>query len=1759
MSGIPLFKAILENRLSIFFKPTAAIVTAPGRTRSYNGRRLSSVRAFVAQVSPARRHNWMLALLPLLLAGTGAQAQAVFATPIAVGGTTEQTVSVTSPAGGTVASVAVLTMGVPNLDFQTGNGSSCVFAIVAPGGSCQQSVSFTPSAPGLRSGAVVLFDSGGNVLGTTYISGTGLGGLGVFVPGNVIPVAGDGSYKDAVVDGIPATGAELYLPSGITLDGAGNLYIADTLHYRVRMVCASATSAILSGTAAACTGPGIITTIAGNGASGETGNNGPASLATLNLPSAVAVDGAGNLYIADTGNNVVRMVSAASGIITAVAGGGTGCGGQTDTVGDGCPATQAKLNSLQGVTVDSGGNLFIADTANQRIRRVDAVTGIITTVAGNGFTNPNGSGGYTGDGNPATAAELNSPEAVAFDAAGNMYIADSLNNIIREVSAATGNISTFAGTGTAGDTGNGGAATAAELRVPSGVAVDPAGNVYIGDTQNSAIRKVSSASSSTPGIISTIVVTGVGEDYFAGSFSQLFLYGPIGLFLDSSGNLYFADSLYMEVQEIQSNYVALDFTGDATPTPVRQGSLSATQDQTVENDGNAPLDLTGIVLGTNTATDPTVTTCAVSPPLLAVDSDCVIGAVFAPALSPVLTGNTAENGNIDIAGDTQTAVTAPNSPLDIEVFGIASPVNEATITMVSSLNPSGFGNPVTFTATVSTGTGTGALTGTVTFSVDGTAVQSNTTLGTAVTSGSTVSATATFLTSTLTVGPHSITAAYVPGTDVNHYAGPPFTLTQNVLEGTVTTLASSSPNNTSLIGTSVTFTATVAIGPNGGAVPPVGSVQFNDGATILTTVPLSAGGTAQYTTSSLTLGVHNIVAYYLGDPTGSQTDQDIQISNSTTLNQDVQSQSSVALITNSNPSNYGSPVTFTATVTTTGGAPLPTDTVTFLDSGTPLGAAVALGSSLQATFTTSTLIAGTHSITASYSGDANNSASTSAPVSEVVNKVTPTITWAPPAAISYGTPLSATQLDASASVPGTLTYTPASGAELTAGLQTLSVTLTPTDATDYNTTSATVSLTVNKTTPAITWATPAAITYGTALSATQLDASSTVAGSFAYTPASGTVLAVGAQTLSVTLTPTDTSDYNNATATVTLTVNQAVATITWAAPAAITYGTALSATQLDATSSVAGTLVYTPAPGAVLTAGSQTLLVTFTPTDTIDYSTTTDSVTLTVNKATPAITWATPTAITYGTALSSTQLDASTTVPGVFVYTPPSPAVLAVGSQTLSVTFTPTDATDYNTATDTVTLTVNKATPSTVLSAVPTTGIAGAPMTLTASVTTFAGAPSLSGNVTFSDTFGGTTVTLGSPAISSGSVSISPALAPGLHSIVATYSGDSNDSSSASAPLAYTVVQATTSAVVTATPNPSIVLSPVSFTANVTGNGGIPTGSVTFIADGTAMGSAVNLSATGTATFTYAGLSVGTHSITVSYGGDANDAPATSAAITLTVGTIPTVTNLGVSATTSTPPVTVLVAVVLNNNGGPGPIPTGTISFQNGTAVLGSATLDSSGVATLTPNLALGVTYNIVAVYSGDATHSPSTSAPVSVSGTANGFAIAVSPASVTMATSENATVAVTLTSANGFTDTIGLGCGSLPAGITCHFTPVSVELAANGTATASLVIDTASPLTGGASAMNSHFGSRGVSLAGVLLPFAAFFGLFFRRFRKRHAAVFTSVLVLLLSGAALLVSGCGGISSSNAAPGTYVIQVTGVGANSDLVHYQNVTVTVTQ
>ncbi len=339
--------------------------------------------------------------------------------------------------------------------------------------------------------------------------------------------------------------------------------------------------------------------------------------------------------------------------------------------------------------------------------------------------------------------------------------------------------------------------------------------------------------------------------------------------------------------------------------------------------------------------------------------------------------------------------------------------------------------------------------------------------------------------------------------------------------------------------------------------------------------------------------------------------------------------------------------------------------------------------------------AGTVVVRASQAGDGNFTAATPVDQSFTVAKQATTITWATPSAITYGTTLSAAQLNATSSLAaGTITYSPASGTTPSAGTQTLTATFTPTDTANYNTATGTVSLTVNKATPTLTWATPSAITYGTALSATQLNATSSLAaGTITYSPASGTTPSAGTQTLTATFTPTDTTNYNTATGTVSLTVNKATPTLTWATPSVITYGTALSATQLNATASAAGTITYSPASGTTPSAGTQTLTATFTPTDTVNYNTATGTVSLTVNKATSTITWATPSTITYGTALSATQLNATASVAGNFAYSPASGTTPSAGTQTLTATFTPTDTTNYNTATGTVSLTVNKATP----------------------------------------------------------------------------------------------------------------------------------------------------------------------------------------------------------------------------------------------------------------------------------------------------------------------------------------------------------------------------------------------------------------------------------------------------------------------------------
>jgi sugar lactone lactonase YvrE len=276
---------------------------------------------------------------------------------------------------------------------------------------------------------------------------------------------GTGGYTG---DGGLATAAEINYPQGVAVDPNGDVFIADVLNYVVREVLPN----------------GVITTVAGGGTHNSPTFTGLATDAAI-LPRSVAVDGAGDLFICDDAN-VVREVK--GGVISTIA--GTGMGGFS---GDGGPATAAELDGVTGIGVDPAGHfLYIADNSNVRVRQVNLQTGVISTIAGNG------SYGYTGDGGPATAATLNHPYGVAIDAPRNLlYIGDSGNQVIRKVNLATGVITTAAGNGTAGYSGNGGPATAAQLAYPGYVAVDGAGNLFISDNENFVVREVTASGGQT--------------------------------------------------------------------------------------------------------------------------------------------------------------------------------------------------------------------------------------------------------------------------------------------------------------------------------------------------------------------------------------------------------------------------------------------------------------------------------------------------------------------------------------------------------------------------------------------------------------------------------------------------------------------------------------------------------------------------------------------------------------------------------------------------------------------------------------------------------------------------------------------------------------------------------------------------------------------------------------------------------------------------------------------------------------------------------------------------------------------------------------------------------------------------------------------------------------------------------------------------------------------------------------------------------------
>ena len=353
----------------------------------------------------------------------------------------------------------------------------------------------------------------------------------------ITTIAGGGAITG---DGISATTVSLSSPTQVALDASGNIYIADSEHHRIRKVDAVTK---------------LITTVAGTGTAGYSGDDVIATKAKLWSPSGVILDGLGNIYISDCGNDRIRRVDAVTKIITTIAGTPTG------KMADGILATSASLSCPSSLVFDAAGNFFFSDVINSRIRRIDAVTKIITTVAGSIEA------GNYGDGVAADTAKLNLPLGLSLDASGNMYIADTNNNLIRRVDVKTNIITTIAGTGKDGFNGDNIRATKAQFNLPSGITIDAKGNIFIADRFNNIVRRIDPVTLNVTTYAGTVKTPGTTDDVAATSAK---LFGPTSVTVDAGGNMFIADYDANRVRYIDARTFA------PTPAPTSAPTLQTT-------------------------------------------------------------------------------------------------------------------------------------------------------------------------------------------------------------------------------------------------------------------------------------------------------------------------------------------------------------------------------------------------------------------------------------------------------------------------------------------------------------------------------------------------------------------------------------------------------------------------------------------------------------------------------------------------------------------------------------------------------------------------------------------------------------------------------------------------------------------------------------------------------------------------------------------------------------------------------------------------------------------------------------------------------------------------------------------------------------------------------------------------------------------------------------------------------------------------------
>ncbi|HEX5282501.1 MAG TPA: Ig-like domain repeat protein [Bryocella sp.] len=1600
------------------------------------------------------------------------------------------------------------------------------------GGSATQAAISTPGGLAIDGAGNIYFaDSGNQVIRR------------IDVNGNITTVAGVPQRQGYSGDGGPATSAKLSLPEGIALDAAGDLYIADTGNGAIREVDAST---------------GQISTVAGVPGSPGYNGDGTATTSELNSPWTVTVGPDNSLYIADTYNNRIRRVS--GGVISTIAGSGA-----QGFDGDNGAARSAVLNLPIGVALDPAGDLYIADSGNDRVRKVSASTGdvnagtaTIETIIGTG------SEGFSGDGGPASQARLHGPYDLFFAQNGDFYLADTINNRIRRVLATPFTLPQFPDT------------KVTKISSPAEVeGLDSDGNADLNlappAVLNAALDSISTTCSFT-------VATPKGSTCYLGvEFAPTTvasnLQGFVTLKSDAANT---PEVIDISGNALDVNPTTMSLTSGVNPSVTGQTVVFTA---TVINDSSSPL--TGLVtfmagsstLCSNVNLVAGIATCSASWPDLGqrtitanyagdanneANSASLVQTVKQP---PTLVLSVTPNPQATVLADvtlTLTVTASSGTPTGNVVFydngdavsgivtlngsgvatfstthltpgahsltaqypgdandasGISNAVNETiadatTVTTLGTTNATPtVGDAITLSATVTSADGP-QPTGVVAFTENGSS------LGSASLDSSGV---ATLTTNSLSPGAHSIVAKY--GGDTDNALSNSSPVTETVAQiGTTTTLTGDA--NPLSAGATLHLTATVALASGSTADGPLaGQVTFTDGATLLGTVNLDGSGQATLAASNLNVGGHTLAASYGGAT---------NYANSSSSSVAEQVQKSVTRVTATQSGTTalaGMPVSFSATVTSSTGTP--TGVVTLYDGGQAVQTA-ALTAQGDASFSFSTLSVGSHTLTVGYGGDGSYQLSASTPWVETINLAVPTVTLSGPAnAVDVGTMVTLTGSPTAPGIAPTGTLALHDGSSVIA-----SQPVSSSDAFSF----ATSLLSLGPHNLSVVYS---GDTRNSAATSSVIIVTVQQAPTATGVGASSNPGIVGQP---VTLTANVVSDSPGMTGSITFLDGPAsLATIPLG-----TNGTATLTTTALGYGIHGITAIYSGDPehaGSTSTALSEQIVEPATATLTSNLNPAVAGVEVMLTANILASEGKLPTGILIfrdsGSALGTVALDGG----GSAVLRTSS---LAVGAHVITVSY----GGDSNVAAASASLnqTIQAATTLVSLSASANPGTYSSPLTLTATVSSNGGPAT--GTITFLD--GGTA--LGS-AILNGQESASLTLStisPGVQTIVAQYAGDGRASASISAPLSLTIKQAT-SVVLTSSSDPALTISPITLTANITNAGAVTAAGGVVFTEGTTLLGAAALDGSGHASLVLPSLSAGTHAITASYSGDGNDFAATSAVLAEAVKPRATTTTLTGSETDAANPQQVTLIAVAHTDGTTAP--TGMITFSSGGLAIGTAQVDSTGVATLTILLEDSTgNENVVASYGGDKVYAPSTSSPTTVeAGPATQFTLTIAPASVSIVSKQHSTIQLSLASIKGFSDVIQLGCLGLPFAATCTFSVPQTNLASGGTATVQLILDTGDPLGAGAQA-SARQRRRNASVVLCLFPAALLLSFFGQR--RRFPALLMIISAFMLT---CTMSGCGGLQGTGTPPGTYSFKVTASGQGTGATQSQVVMLSVTQ